>query len=180
MATSSLAEEQVRLALLKQSGLLDSAPHERLDKIIELSAGLFNVPVALVSLVDKNRQWFKSNHGLKHVSETPRDVAFCSHTIQTRDLLVVEDAILDARFATNPLVTEDPKIRFYAGAPLILHSRYPIGTLCLIDFEPRSFDEQSRRRLKSLADTANSLLEREAADRLSSFSRRTREPECQD
>lgn len=162
----SMANEQQRLAVLHASGLLDSAPDARLDRVIELTSSIFDVPVALVSLVDKDRQWFKSNHGLRHVSETPREVAFCSHTIESKDVMVVENAEADARFSKNPLVTGQPEIRFYAGAPLVMRSKYPIGTLCLIDFKPREFSQDDAKRLAKFGEVVVGILETQAAARL--------------
>ncbi|HEY1230197.1 MAG TPA: GAF domain-containing protein, partial [Ramlibacter sp.] len=110
----------------------------------------FGVPVALVSLVDEQRQWFKSRCGLD-VTETPRSVAFCSHAVALDGMLVVEDATRDPRFAANPLVNGAPHVRFYAGQPL--HSDgQPVGTLCIVDYAPRSFSEEQRRALSDLAD----------------------------
>jgi len=159
---SDISESQ-RLAVLRKSGLLDSAPDVNLDGITELAADIFGVPVALVSLVDEYRQWFKSNHGLTDVTETPRNVAFCSQAIMSSDVMVVTNAEKDPRVADNPLVTGEPNIRFYAGAPIIAKERYALGTLCLIDFQPREFSHEEKLRLISTANIARDLLERAAA-----------------
>ena len=110
-------EEFERQAALERTGLLDTAPEERFDRYTRMACKAFNVPIALVSLVDSNRQWFKSCQGLS-ASETPRNVSFCGHAILNSELLVIQDTLHDKRFMDNPLVTDDPHIRFYAGAPL--------------------------------------------------------------
>ena len=126
------ANEAARIQALQGLGLLDSAPEERFDRLTRLAKRLFNVPIALVTLVDSNRQWFKSCVGLG-VSETPRNVSFCGHAILQDELLMVADAKQDERFYDNPLVTGEPKIRFYAGYPLTVPDGNKMGTLCLID-----------------------------------------------
>ena len=150
-----LAEnESERLATLQSTGLLDSLPEERFDRITRLAKAMFKVPISLVSLVDEDRQWFKSNQGLAGATETPRDYAFCSHAILTDDIMVVPDALQDERFADNPLVEGSPNIRFYAGCPIKASScedgsnKMPIGTLCVIDSKPRDLSEDERRALK--------------------------------
>jgi len=150
-----LAEnESERLATLQSTGLLDSLPEERFDRITRLAKAMFKVPISLVSLVDEDRQWFKSNQGLAGATETPRDHAFCSHAILTDDIMVVPDALQDERFADNPLVEGSPNIRFYAGCPIKVPScedgsnKIPIGTLCVIDSKPRDLSEDERRALK--------------------------------
>ena len=139
--------EADRLAALRALDLLDTPPDPKFDAITALATDLFDVPVALISLVDEHRQWFKSNCGLGDVSETSREVAFCSYAIQQHDVMAVEDATRDKRFACNPLVTGAPGIRFYAGAPLYTKDGFAVGTLCLIDFTPRRFTERGRRLL---------------------------------
>ncbi|PSF14715.1 sensor histidine kinase [Marinobacter shengliensis] len=150
------ANENQRLSALEQSQLLDTPPEERYDRVTRLAARLFKVPVALVSLVDKDRQWFKSCYGLG-VRETARDISFCGHAILAADTFIVENALNDHRFADNPLVTGEPSIRFYAGAPLEDRSGNRLGTLCLIDRQPRGFSEDDKRNLRDLAD----IVERE-------------------
>lgn len=145
------ANEAKRLAVLRSLGLLDTVPEERFDRVTRMAQRLFDVPIALVSLVDEDRQWFKSRQGLA-AAETPRSVAFCSHTILQDDVMVVEDTRLDARFADNPLVSGEPNIRFYAGAPIIGPDGMALGTLCVIDREPRSMDEADQRTLEDLAE----------------------------
>jgi diguanylate cyclase (GGDEF)-like protein/PAS domain S-box-containing protein len=144
------ANEIERLGTLHDLRILDTSPEDHFDAVCNTAAAMFGVPIALVSLIDRDRQWFKAKCGLS-VEGTPRDLAFCSHAIMADDVLVVEDAYLDPRFSGNPLVTGAPGIRFYAGAPLILGSGAALGTLCVIDTKPRPFDEAQRLRLRDLA-----------------------------
>lgn len=154
-----IQNEAERLAALRSANILDTAPDPRFDNITALARDIFNVEIALISLVDENRQWFKSNCGLDGVNETDRDVAFCDHAIRQTGVMVVEDATTDERFKTNPLVTGEPEIRFYAGAPLMTKHGHSFGTLCLIDSEPRDFTSKDRQRLASLAEVVNGLIE---------------------
>ncbi len=142
------ADDELRLADLCALDLLDSAPEARFDRITQAAQRLFGVPIALVSLVDRNRQWFKSRAGLD-ATETPRNISFCGHAIHNDHALVIPDAMADARFADNPLVTGELQLRFYAGMPLKSRNGRALGTLCLIDRRPRTLcgDE-----LKLLAD----------------------------
>lgn len=144
------ADEANRLAVLDSYNLLDTPADETFDRITRLAGHVLGTPIALVSLVDAERQWFKSRHGLD-AEETPREVAFCAHAIRGEDLLVVPDARQDERFADNPLVTDGLKIRFYAGAPLIASCGSKLGTLCVIDKSPRQLDEKQKQLLKDLA-----------------------------
>jgi signal transduction histidine kinase len=130
-------DERSRLEKLQQLDILDTAPEEAFDRITRLAATWFQVPIALVSLVDNTRQWFKSCVGLD-ARETEREIAFCTHAIMENAVMVVPDAMKDQRFAENPLVTGEPNIRFYAGAPLITCDGFPLGTLCIIDTTPRN------------------------------------------
>ena len=159
-------DEAARQKALEASGLLDSGAEERFDRITRLARRLFEVPIALITLVDGQRQWFKSCQGLS-VSETPRDISFCGHAILDEAGLVVENALADARFADNPLVTGPPHIRFYAGAPLHEAGGQRIGTLCIIDDKPRRFSEQDQLALRDLADTAECLVTADALQRSS-------------
>ncbi len=143
--------EPDRLAALRELLILDTPPEERLDKIVHFASVEFNVPIALVSLVDSNRQWFKARVGLD-ACETSREISFCGHAILQSDILLIPDALADPRFADNPLVTGGPLIRFYAGAPLVLPSGFAIGTLCLIDTKPRTLDLVEMTILSSLRD----------------------------
>lgn len=149
--------EGERIAELVSLNLLDSAPEERFDRITRIAKELFNVPIALVSLVDSNRQWFKSCIGLD-ASETGRDISFCGHAILGDEVFTIENTLEDDRFADNPLVTGPPDIRFYAGAPIKLPSSNKIGTLCIIDREPRTFTQQQRDLLKDLSEVVISEL----------------------
>jgi DNA-binding response OmpR family regulator len=125
-------DEEQRIASLRRLRILDTEPEERFNRVTRLAAALFDVPMALISLVDENRQWFKSCVGL-NAKETPRDAAFCAHVVYSREPMIVTDTFQDARFADNPLVINERRIRFYAGYPLILDDGSCIGTLCLLD-----------------------------------------------
>ncbi|MFZ9450205.1 MAG: GAF domain-containing protein, partial [Alphaproteobacteria bacterium] len=132
------ANEDARQRALDETGLLDTRPDAEFDDITALVAAHLGVPTCLVSLVDRDRQWFKSRHGLD-ASETPRDVSFCGHVVADGTPLVVEDATTDARFADNPLVAGPPNVRAYAGMPLATEAGLVLGTLCAIDSQPRAF-----------------------------------------
>lgn len=152
MIKASLPDnETARLALLHDLLLLDTPPEERIDKIVEFASAEFNVPICLVSLVDSDRQWFKSRTGVD-ACETSRDISFCAHALSQDSILLVPDALLDQRFHDNPLVTGAPHIRFYAGAPLACKDGLVIGTLCLIDTRPRTLDTVEQAILESLRD----------------------------
>lgn len=129
-------DDEARVQALRALLVLDTPPEERFDRIVRFAAAEFEVPMVLVSLVDQDRQWFKAKVGLD-ACETTRDASFCGHAIVQDAVLVVEDALQDPRFADNPLVTGPPHIRFYAGAPLQLPGGQRVGTLCLLDHEPR-------------------------------------------
>jgi PAS domain S-box-containing protein len=144
------ATEVERLAALQQFALLDTPPETAFDRLTSLAARLFDVPISTVSLVDENRQWFKSCYGLD-IRETPRAVALCAHAILSSEVLVVPDTTLDPRFADNPLVTQENGIRFYAGAPLQTADGHNIGTLCVISLQPRSCSEAEKQTLRDLA-----------------------------
>lgn len=147
------ADEHKRLETLRSLKILDTSPEERFDRLTRLAKRLFGVPISLISLVDDDRQWFKSNMGLS-ASETPRDVSFCGHAILGDEAFIVPDAALDARFSDNPLVTGDPNIRFYAGCPLTVSNGSKIGTLCLLDRQPRVLSDDDRDLLADLAAMA--------------------------
>jgi len=134
-------DDDKRIAALVSYGILDTEFEENFDRVTRIAAKLFNTPIALISLVDGARQWFKSAHGV-NVRQTPREIAFCSHAILGDDVFIVANALEDARFVNNPLVTGEPGMRFYAGAPLITPDGYAIGTICVID--RRSRDKTSR------------------------------------
>jgi GAF domain-containing protein len=148
------ADERERLDTLRALLLLDTPPEERFDRIVQFAAQEFDVPIALITLVDEQRQWFKARVGLD-ACETSREVSFCGHAILQPEPFVIEDALADARFADNPLVTGAPSIRFYAGAPLALRPHgSAAGTLCLIDTRPRTLDAVDLAILQSLRDLA--------------------------
>lgn len=160
MITAPLGrDEPLRLAALKSYAVLDTAYEPVFDAITRLAATICGVPIALISLVDHDRQWFKSVQGLPGVTQTPRDLAFCAHAILGGELMEVADAALDQRFHDNPLVTGDPMIRFYAGMPLVDLGGYGLGTLCVIDRHPRTLNEHQRAMLGELAVVVMKLLE---------------------
>jgi len=142
-------DELLRLETLRNLKILDTDPEERFDRITRLARRIFGTPIALVSLVDSDRQWFKSRQGLE-ASETPRDISFCGHAILEEQTMVVNDTHADERFEDNPLVTADPNIRFYAGYPLSAPDGSKVGTLCIIDHEPRDLSEEDQLVLEEL------------------------------
>jgi diguanylate cyclase (GGDEF)-like protein len=150
--------ERLRLDALRRLAVLDTPAEERFDRITRMARNMFDVPIALVSLVDENRQWFKSCCGLP-VFETPRDISFCGHAILGETLFVVEDASQDTRFADNPLVTGEPHIRFYAGHPLEVGNGLKLGTLCIIDRKPRILGQREKALLSDLASMVESELQ---------------------
>ena len=143
--------EDDRLSALRQLLILDTPPEERFDRIAAFAADEFDVPIAVVSLVDSGRTWFKSHCGIE-VSEAPRDISFCGHAILSDELFIVPDALLDERFADNPHVAQEPHVRFYAGACLKLPGGQNVGTLCLFDFKPREMDRIALAILGTLRD----------------------------
>jgi len=151
-----------RLDALHALRLLDTPPEERFDRYTRIAANLFDVPIAMVSLIYRDRQWFKSSHGFD-VAETPRETAFCAHTILDSEVLQVPDALQDARFADNPVVAGPPRFRFYAGAPLAAPDGSRVGSLCLIDERPRQLDERQLTLLRDLADLVQAELAAGAA-----------------
>lgn len=151
------ANEADRLDALCSLGILDTVAEERYDRITRIAQALFAVPIALVSLVDLNRQWFKSHQGLA-ATETPRNISFCGHAILGDEVFVINDATRDVRFADNPLVTGELHLRFYAGVPLALQGGQKIGTLCIIDQRPREFSDEQRGMLRDLASWVQSEL----------------------
>lgn len=155
--------EDERLRILADYDILDTATEKIFDSITSLASQLCNIPVSLIVLIDKDRQWFKSKHGLpeefKDIQETPRDIAFCAHTILNDDLLEVEDLTQDKRFADNPFVTQSPNIRFYAGVPLATEDGINIGSLCVLDNKPRQLTDEQKNSLKSLSNIIMTLME---------------------
>lgn len=173
-APATPSGEQARLAALHSTGALDSPGEERFDRVTRLAQRLFGVPIALVSLVDTNRQWFKSRVGLE-ATETPRDISFCGHAILSDQILLVTDATEDDRFRDNPLVVDDPHVRFYAGCPLTTPDGHRIGTLCLIDSQPRSFsseDGELIRDLSLMVEQELSAIHMASVDQLTTLSNR--------
>lgn len=155
--------EDQRIAELRSLLLLDSSPEERFDRITRVAKQLFDVPIALVSLVDTDRQWFKSCIGLD-VSETGRDISFCGHAILNDDVFIVENALKDIRFSDNPLVKGGPEIRFYAGSPIAMPSGNKLGTLCIISPKARTFGADQSALLNDLSKIViNELISQQAA-----------------
>jgi len=143
-------QEAQRVAELRSLGILDTEPEERFDRVTRIAQRMFDVPIALISLVDKDRQWFKSRIGLD-ATETARELSFCTYAIEDDAVMHVEDATVDPRFRDNPLVTGDPGIRFYAGCPIQSSRGNNLGTLCIVDYEPRKLGANEIRCLKDLA-----------------------------
>ncbi|RZS93423.1 GAF domain-containing protein [Aquimarina brevivitae] len=140
-----------RLADLKNYGIMDTSPEEELDEMTAIATAICDTPISLITLLDDKRQWFKSKHGLA-IDQTPIEQAFCRYTLSKPDeVLVIEDAKKDPRFSENPLVIEDPKIRFYAGAPLVTPLGNVLGTICVIDRVPKQISENQRKALQLLA-----------------------------
>ena len=158
LAPAKPVHEEERVHALHALNILDTRPEERFDRLTRLARRLFDVPIALVSLVDSDRQWFKSCQGMA-ATETPRDVSFCAHAILSDQILMIPDAGSDERFHDNPLVTGEPRIRFYSGCPLKVGNGSNVGTLCLLDTRPRVLDAEERGLLLDLA----SMAEREIA-----------------
>lgn len=151
--------EKERLQLLESYSILDTLPETDFDNLTAIASVICNIPISLITLLDNDRQWFKSHHGLA-TTETPRDHAFCAHAIHDADnVFIVQDAREDNRFHDNPLVTGDPNVIFYAGVPLTNSLGLPLGTLCVIDNKPNTLNEIQLNALKSLADQVMNLLE---------------------
>lgn len=156
--------ESQRLVALERSGLLDTAPEEAFDRLTWLASQNLDVPIALMTLLTPTRQWFKSRLGLDF-PETPRSWAFCNHTILQKDVFSVENLAGDARFADNPAVAGKPGFRFYAGAPVVDGEGFVVGSLCVIDYKPRTLDERGARTLLALAGLASDEVRLRAIDR---------------
>lgn len=167
--------EKKRLKVLWQYDVLDTPSEAMFDDLAELAARICEAPIALISLVDEDRQWFKAKVGIS-LTETSRDISFCAHAIKQSGLFIVPDATKDARFAQSPLVTSEPHIRFYAGAPLITPDGYALGTLCVIDKVPRELREDQKQALTILARHVVSQLElRRRSAELARARKQTRE-----
>ncbi len=150
--------ESERLAALRSYRILDTEPERCFDDLSLLASYVCQTPVALLTLVDADRQWFKARKGVD-VTETPRDVAICAHAIKQEELFIVPDALEDERFRDNPLVASGPRIRFYAGAPLITRDGHALGTLCVVDQRPRTLTEEQVEALEALRNQAVAQLE---------------------
>ncbi len=150
--------EQERLRALEKYDILDTLPEREFDNLTRLASYITGSPIALISLLDEHRQWFKSRIGLQ-AAETPRNISFCQHAIMSNELFEVPDAMSDRRFRKNPLVTEDPNIRFYAGYPLQTSEGHNLGTLCVIDNHPKALNEEQRQMMRYLAEATISLIE---------------------
>ena len=150
MSATNLPNEAARLAALERYAILDTEPEQSFDDLTLLASFICKTPVAMISLIDGQRQWFKSRVGVT-VSETPREVAFCSTAIEQTEIFVVPDALQDERFRNNPFVVSDPHIRFYAGAPLINEDGFALGTICVVDQTPRELTPEERDALKALS-----------------------------
>ena len=150
--------EVSRLRKLESYRILDTPPEAAFDRITRIVADTIGVPISLISLIDRDRQWFKSRHGID-VEQTDRNIAFCSHAILDKGIFEVPDAQQDSRFADNPLVVGDPNIRFYAGAPLVTPDGLNLGTLCVVDSKPRVLSETERQLLADLAILAVDQME---------------------
>ena len=158
MTATMPSTETARVAALNRYAILDTEPEQSFDDLVVLASFVCRTPIATLSLVDDHRQWFKSKVGVE-IRETPRDISFCAHAIQQEELFIVHDAQEDPRFKENPLVLGDPHIRFYAGAPLIDEDGYALGTLCVMDRQPRELDDTQKEALRSLRRLALSQIE---------------------
>ncbi len=158
MNSPVLSTEAARLAALDRYAILDTDPEQSFDDLVILASYICKTPIALLSLLDDHRQWFKSTVGVQ-VRETPLEMSICAHAIKQEDLFIVPDTLQDARFRENPMVVGEPHIRFYAGAPLINEDGFALGTLCVLDRQPRELDLEQKQALKSLRQLALKQME---------------------
>jgi GAF domain-containing protein len=158
MVMTKPANEDGRIVALDKYAILDTEPEQSFDDLTLLASYICKTPIALISLVDEDRQWFKSRVGIA-ASETSRDIAFCATAIMQSDVFVVPDALADERFRENPLVVSDPYIRFYAGAPIINEDGYALGTICVVDRTPRDLAPDQKEALKALSRLVLAQLE---------------------
>jgi GAF domain-containing protein len=158
MDTPAPTQEAARVAALDRYAILDTEPEQAFDDLVTLAAYVCKTPIAMLSLVDDHRQWFKSKVGVQ-TRETPRDTSFCAHAIQQEDLFIVPDTLKDPRFKENPMVTGEPHIRFYSGAPIINEDGFALGTLCVIDRQPRELDSEQKEALWALSRLALAQME---------------------
>lgn len=157
IAPENSPNEAKRLSVLRDLQLLDSSADAGFDRLTELATQIFDLPMSMITLIDEDRQWFKSRQGLS-VCETPRRISFCGHVVADGQPMVVNNALRDPRFSDNPLVTGVPFIRFYAGYPLFVAPEICIGTLCLLGTLPREFEQSDMHRLRLLAAQAEELI----------------------
>ncbi|MGE0865603.1 MAG: ATP-binding protein [Vicinamibacterales bacterium] len=153
-----IANEAARIKALRAYHILDTDPEQAFDDLTLLASQVCGTPIALITLVDENRQWFKSRVGID-IQETARNISFCSHAIEQPGLFVVPDTLSDGRFRNNPMVVSDPHIRFYAGAPLLTRDGDPLGTICVVDSTPRTLTDGQRAALNALRRQAETQLE---------------------
>lgn len=171
-------DEPQRLRVLAEYNILDTPPEESFNSITVLASHICQTPIALMVLIDRDRQWFKSAVGTR-LKETPREFAFCAHTIMKRSLMIVPDATRDKRFVGNPLVAASPRFRFYAGAPLITPDNRALGTLCVIDKEPRTLTAAQKKDLLALSRLIMTELELRHSLRMKQASRAGRDDSAQ-
>jgi GAF domain-containing protein len=147
MDATAPSQESARVAALDRYAILDTEPEQTFDDLVILAAYICKTPIAMLSLVDEHRQWFKSKVGVQ-IRETPKETSFCAHAIQQEDLFIVPDTLKDPRFKDNPMVLGEPHIRFYTGAPIVNEDGFALGTLCVIDRQPRELDSEQKEHAR--------------------------------
>jgi GAF domain-containing protein len=150
MDAPAASQEAARVAALDRYAILDTEPEQAFDDLVNLASYICKTPMAMLSLVDDRRQWFKARIGVQS-QETAKELSFCAHAIQQEDLFIVPDTLKDPRFKENPLVLGEPHIRFYTGAPLVNEEGFALGTLCVIDRQPRELDSEQKEALWALS-----------------------------